>query len=258
VRTGRKTAGAVAPLVASAVTLEKEAAMSTIVVIGVTGYAGGHITSELLDRGHTVVGVARDTSRVTPRERLDVRSGSLYDPVFLAGTVQGPGAVVVAVRAHNNDAPDLETVVPALLDAAAAAGAPPGIVGGARRPLVAAAGARLGIVGGAGSLLVAEGGPRVLDSNFPEEYRPEADAHCRVLEALKQADTTVDWFYLSPAGSFGSYNPGKKTGTYRLGDDLLITDADGHSNISGADFALAFADEIEKPAHHKARFTLGY
>jgi putative NADH-flavin reductase len=79
-----------------------------------------------------------------------------------------------------------------------------------------------------------------------------------VLEALKQADTTVDWFYLSPAGSFGSYNPGKKTGTYRLGDDLLITDADGHSNISGADFALAFADEIEKPAHHKARFTLGY
>jgi uncharacterized protein len=50
------------------------------------------------------------------------------------------------------------------------------------------------------------------------------------------ADTTVDWFYVSPP---------------------LVTDADGNADVSGADFAIAFADEIEKPAHHQARFTLG-
>jgi uncharacterized protein len=58
--------------------------MSRIVVFGVTGCAGGHITAELLDRGHAVIGVARDTTQVTAREGLGLRPGSLYDPVFRA------------------------------------------------------------------------------------------------------------------------------------------------------------------------------
>jgi len=211
--------------------------MSRIVVFGVTGYAGGHITAELLDRGHAVVGVARDTTRVAPRERLELRPGSLYDPAFRTKTVAGADAVVVALPAHPADGPDLEFVVPGLLEA----------VGGAR----------LGVVGGAASLLVTEGGSLVLDT-LPDEYKPESEAHARVLDALRRASTTVDWFYLSPALSFGSWSPGEKTGKFRLGTDVLITDANGNSEISGADYAMAFVDEIEKPAHHKARFTVGY
>jgi uncharacterized protein len=211
--------------------------MSRIVVFGVTGYAGGHITAELLDRGHAVVGVARDTTRVAPRERLELRPGSLYDPAFRTKTVAGADAVVVALPAHPADGPDLDFVVPELLEA----------VGGAR----------LGVVGGAASLLVTEGGSLVLDT-LPEEYKPESEAHARVLDALRRASTTVDWFYLSPALSFGSWSPGKKTGKFRLGTDVLITDANGNSEISGADYATAFVDEIEKPAHHRARFTVGY
>jgi putative NADH-flavin reductase len=121
-----------------------------------------------------------------------------------------------------------------------------------------AAGARIGVVGPAASLLVAEGGPRVIDAGFPQEYRGEAEAHGRVLEALRAAGVTVDWFYVSPPFGFGAHNPGTKTGTFRLGTDVLVTDADGNADISGADFAMAIADEIEKPAHHWARFTLGY
>ena len=211
--------------------------MSRIVVFGVTGYAGGHITAELLDRGHVVVGVARDTTRVAPRERLELRPGSLYDPAFRTKTVAGADAVVVALPAHPADGPDLEFVVPELLEAAGCA--------------------RLGVVGGAASLLVSEGGSLVLDT-LPEEYKLESEAHARVLDALRRADTTVDWFYLSPALSFGSWSPGEKTGKFRLGTDVLITDANGNSEISGADYAMAFVDEIEKPAHHKARFTVGY
>jgi putative NADH-flavin reductase len=214
--------------------------MSTIVIFGITGYAGGQIADELLERGHHVVGVARNATEVAPRENLTVRAGSLYDSAFLTETAQGADAIVVAIRSRQNDGVELATAVPALLGAAEANGA------------------RLGVVGGAASLFLAEDGPRVIDAGFPEEYKPEAEAHSRVLDALKAADTPVDWFYLSPPANFGSHNPGKKTGTFRLGTDVLITSADGNSDISGADYATAFADEIEEPAHHQSRFTLGY
>jgi uncharacterized protein len=213
--------------------------MSKIVIFGISGYAGGHIADELLARGHHVVGVARTPAQVAPRERLEVRTGSLYDSESLTAATAGADAVVVAIRPLQGDGQELATAVPALL--------------------TAAAGGRLGVVGGAASLRVAEGGPRMIDADgFPEEYRAEAEAHARVLEALKDADTGVDWFYLSPPASFGGHNPGAKTGTFRLSDDVLLTDAQGNSDISGPDFATAFADEIEKPAHHQARFTVGY
>lgn len=206
-------------------------------MFGVTGYAGGQITAELLDRGHTLIGVARDPSRVESRENLELRPGSFYDAPFRAKTIKGAEMVVVALPAHPDDGPDLETEVPGLLEAVATA--------------------RLGVVGGAASLLATEGGPLVMDT-LPEEYKAESEAHARVLDALRRANTTVDWFYLSPALSFGSWNPGEKTGKFRLGEDVLITDADGKSDISGADYATAFVDELEKPAHHRTRFTIGY
>jgi len=211
--------------------------MSRIVVFGVTGYAGGHITAELLDRGHTVVGVARGIAQAAAHAGLELRAGSIYDPAFRTETVKGADAVVVALPAHPADGPDLDTIVSGLLDAVARA--------------------RLGVVGGAASLLATEGGPLVLDT-LPEEYKPESEANARVLDALRRASTTVDWFYLSPALSFGSWNPGERTGTFRLGADVLVTDANGKSEISGADYAIAFVDEIEKPAHHQTRFTVGY
>jgi putative NADH-flavin reductase len=36
---------------------------------------------------------------------------------------------------------------------------------------------------------------------------------------------------------------------------VLLRDADGNSTISAADLALAIVDEIETPAHRRARFT---
>jgi uncharacterized protein len=70
--------------------------------------------------------------------------------------------------------------------------------------------------------------------------------------------TEADWFFVSPAGAFGSYNPGVATGRYRVGGDVLLTDPEGKSEISGPDFALAFVDEIEAPRHHRTRFTVAY
>ncbi|GAA3290300.1 hypothetical protein GCM10020295_04320 [Streptomyces cinereospinus] len=63
---------------------------------------------------------------------------------------------------------------------------------------------------------------------------------------------------LSPPQGFGHYAPGEPTGTFRLGGDVLLTDAEGKSHISGADFATAFVNEIERPAHRRERFTVAY
>ena len=45
---------------------------------------------------------------------------------------------------------------------------------------------------------------------------------------------------------------------FRLGTEQLLTEADGKSWISYEDFAVALADEIERPAHIRRRFTVGY
>jgi uncharacterized protein len=37
-----------------------------------------------------------------------------------------------------------------------------------------------------------------------------------------------------------------------------LTAADGKSSISYGDFAVALADEIDRPAHIRRRFTAGY
>jgi len=79
-----------------------------------------------------------------------------------------------------------------------------------------------------------------------------------VLAALRAADTPADWFYLSPPAIYGSFAPGKHTGSYRLGGNLLLTAADGKSTIGGEDFADAILDEIDKPTHHRQRFTVAY
>ena len=93
---------------------------------------------------------------------------------------------------------------------------------------------------------------------FPEAHKGEALGQADTLAVLRETAPDVDWFYLSPAASFGSYAPGQATGHYRVGGDLLLTGADGDSNISGADYARAFVDEIEQPAHRRQRFSVAY
>jgi putative NADH-flavin reductase len=215
--------------------------MSRIVVFGATGYAGGAIARELLRRGHTVVGVARDTAALAPSERLTARSGSLHDVAFLATVLDGADVAVVALRAGAIDGRRLIEALPDLL------------------AIAATTGTRVGFVGGAGSLLVAEGGPRVFDSpGFPARFKDEAESQGAVLDLLRASARAVDWFYVSPAAEFGSANPGVATGRYRVGGDVLLRDGDDRSDISGADYATAFADEIEIPLHRRSRFSVAY
>ena len=215
--------------------------MATIAIFGGTGYAGGAIRDEALRRGHTVISVSRKEAGLADRPGLIWRTGNLHDPALVDHMAIEADVLVVAIRASEQDGVRLADVVGLLAQAAAENGS------------------RLGFVGGAGSLHVTEGGPRLVDlPTFPEAHKGEALGQADVLAALRETPAAVDWFYLSPAASFGSWNPGEKTGKFRLGAEVLVTDAKGNSEISGADYATAFVDEIEKPAHHRARFAVGY
>ncbi|MHA7219203.1 NAD(P)-dependent oxidoreductase [Arthrobacter sp. MDT1-48-3] len=216
--------------------------MSKVIVFGATGYAGSNITTELVSRGHDVQGVARRSPDTAP-EGVSFSTGSLHDAETVRTAVTGADVIVVSLPASATEdgGPRLLDSIPAVIDAAIAAGA------------------RLGVVGGAGSLNAYDGGPKVMDLEvFPADFRPEAQNHADVLEALREAPADLDWFYLSPAGGFGAWAPGERTGTFRLGGDVLLSDENHQSNISGADYAIAFVDEIEQPKHSRQRFSVAY
>lgn len=198
-----------------------------IALIGATGNVGARLLAELRRRDHEVTAIARNPA--APEPGVTPAKGDVHDVPGLAKLLAGHDAAISAVMFHASD--------PAKLIAAVkAAGVP-----------------RYLVVGGAGGLSVAPG-VRLIDTpEFPDAYRAEAEAGVVFLDRLK-AEDGLDWTFLSPSAMFG---PGERTGVFRLGtDDLLATDAG--SSISYEDFAVAMVDEVENPAHARARFTVGY
>jgi putative NADH-flavin reductase len=72
---------------------------------------------------------------------------------------------------------------------------------------------------------------------------------------MLRKEASLEWSFLSPSADLF---PGQRTGTFRLGTDQLIRDANGASRISVEDYAMAMIDEVEKPKHIRRRFTVGY
>lgn len=213
--------------------------MARITVIGGTGYAGNGVVEAAVARGHEVISYSRNLPEQV-RDGVTYRTGSVVEEGMARAAVEGSDVVVVALSPRGDMAGEVAPTVARLAGIAQAAGV------------------RLGVIGGAGSLQVAPGGPRIVDGDVPAEVKPEMLEMAEVLADLKASDEALDWFYLSPAGGFGSFAPGETTGEYRLGDDVLVTDADGNSNLSAGDLGLVIVDEIEQPAHRRARFTAAY
>ncbi|WDY58994.1 NAD(P)-dependent oxidoreductase [Pseudomonas sp. PSKL.D1] len=204
--------------------------MSKIAIIGATGRAGSQLLEEALRRGHSVVAIARDPSRLQGREGVTTVALDAKDSAALQSAVAGVDAVLSAAHFSTLE--------------------PQAII----QPVKRAGAKRLLVVGGAGSLLLPDQS-RVIDSpDFPEAYKAEASAGVRFLDALRQ-EQGLDWTFLSPSAEFVE---GERSGKYTLGNDHLLIDADGKSWITFADFAIAMIDELEKPAHSRQRFTVGY
>jgi putative NADH-flavin reductase len=213
--------------------------MARIVVIGGTGYAGGHIVAEAAARGHEVVSV----SRTEPREKVDgveYVQGSVLDLDGIAEQLDGADVVVFAVAARGDMADEAVGALQVLADR---------LTGTATR---------LGAIGGAMGSRSAPGGPRLYDLGVPEQYLHEATVGIESLALLERSEPGLDWFLVHPPKVFGAWEPGERTGSYREGGDVVVTDEAGNSYISGADFAIAVVDEIENGAHRRERFTVGY
>ncbi|MGO1770528.1 MAG: NAD(P)-dependent oxidoreductase [Microbacterium sp.] len=214
--------------------------MTRLAVIGATGYAGEHIVRAALEKGVDVVAYARAAAE-SPVPGAEYRQGDFTDRAVAERIAGDADVVVVAASPRGDMVGRLETGVAQLADVAAATGV------------------RLGVIGGAGSLQASEGGPLLFDTDgFPDAIQEEAREAARMLDALRERTDDLDWFYISPAAGFGSYAPGEARGSYRTGGDVLVTDADGESFISGADFGLAIADEVAEPKHRRERFTVAY
>lgn len=212
--------------------------MATIVVFGGTGYTGGNVAREAASRGHHVIAV----SRTEPAEPIDGVTYETGDVETLAPRlIPGADAVVATLSPRGDMAGRLVGVYREL----------------AR--LCAEAGARYVQIGGFSSLRPAPGAPRFAEGEIPEQFRDEAlegDATRAML--VEDASDDLDWLFVSPAGSYGAWAAGERTGRYRVGDEVALFDGDGESAISGADFALAVVDEIDTPAHHRTHIGIAY
>lgn len=201
-----------------------------IAVVGATGRAGSRIVTELLRRGHQVTAIARNVEKLPSQPNLTAQKGDVFDQAGLTSLLAGHDIAISAVHFLASD-PD--------------------------KLIAAAKAAKVGryiVVGGAGSLEVAPGVRLVTVPNFPAEYKAEAEKGGAFLDLLRR-ESELNWTFISPSALF---TDGERTGQFRLGKDQLLTAADGKSWISFEDYAVALADEIEKPAHLRARFTVGY
>lgn len=201
-----------------------------IAVIGASGNAGSRITAELARRGHAVTAIARNPERIAAQTNVTPTKGDLFDQAALAGLLAGHDVAISSVHFLASD--------------------PIKLIGAARDSKVG----RYLVVGGAGSLEVAPGVRLVTTPGFPVAYKAEAEKGAAFLDLLR-AEKELNWTFLSPSALFTA---GERTGRFRLGTDQLLTASDGKSWISYEDFAVALADEIERPAHVRSRFTVGY
>jgi putative NADH-flavin reductase len=200
-----------------------------VAIVGASGQAGSRLQAELIRRGHQVTAIARNTDKIAAGPGVTVKRGDANDKDGLAALIKGHDAVISSLRFIDSD-PD------ALIAAVRASGV--------KRYLV---------VGGAGSLEVAPGVTLIDTPQFPAACKPEASKGAKFLDHLRKVDD-LDWTFLSPSALFVA---GERTGKFRLGKDQLLTNDKG-SSISFEDYAIAAVDELEKPAHVRQRFTVGY
>jgi uncharacterized protein len=200
-----------------------------VALIGASGNAGSRILAELSRRRHEIRALVRHPDRVPALEGVTAHQVDANDGQALSALLKGADAVISSVKFKDTD--------------------PRGLIESVRRAGLK----RYLVVGGAGSLEIEPGLREVDGPNFPPHVRPEALKGAEFLQQLRASD--LDWTFISPSRIFFA---GERTGVFRIGSDQLLVDATGKSSISFEDYAVALVDELERPAHVRRRFTVGY
>ena len=214
-----------------------------IALIGATGFVGTAILKEALDRGHEVTAIARHPEKIKSQNNLTIVKSDVMDSDGLARILKGNDVVVSAYNAGWTN-PDLYNEFIKGSESIQEAVKKSGVK-------------RLIINGGAGSLFVAPNVQLVDTPQFPAEWKPGALSARDYLNELKKEDQ-LEWTFVCPPIEMNPGTPHGRKGTYRIGLDSPVFDANNKSSISVEDLAVAIVDEAEHPKHIRARFTVAY
>ncbi|RIQ37457.1 NAD(P)-dependent oxidoreductase [Jiangella rhizosphaerae] len=207
--------------------------MRRIVVFGAGGRAGRAVLAEAAGRGWDVTAVVRD-----PARHADLSGGDGARVTLAAGDGTDPDAVERLAAGHD-----------AAVHAAASLAVPageffPAAASALLTGLAAARVPRLVAVGLASQLPDVTGTPLLDTPGYPSEYRDFMLGHGAGLDVFRRnAETAIDWLVVAPAGDFD--HGGTPAGGYRFVPGSVA------ARITYADLAVAVADEIERPRHHR-------
>jgi len=200
-----------------------------VAVLGAGGKAGSELVKELVSRGHSVRAIGRTEASLPTGTNIEVRTGDVSSADSLAELVRGCDAVISAVHFDIPAATFQEGLKKAEVD-------------------------RVIFTGGAASLKNPDG-QQVYDSpHFPDFLKPIVKPAIDFLDDLR-GEKDLNWTFFSPAMNFVV---GERRGAFRLGKDEMVYDAEGKSEISYADAAIAMVDELEQENNPRGRFTAAY
>ncbi|AWH90959.1 NAD(P)-dependent oxidoreductase [Dietzia lutea] len=195
--------------------------LQRVVVFGGAGAIGHRLSIEAATRGHHVTVVTRSSGPLPHRACARIQ-GDMAEPIVVEHLARQADVVVCAVGPDTSGGGArpfrrvMETVIDHLV------------------------GTRLIVIGCAGTLLRPDG--RAING-----HRHTRD-HAEVLQDLHLAPAYVNWTCLTP--------PPVLTAHPRTGQYLTGTHTPAGLSVSIADLAVALVDEIELPAHPRARFTV--
>ena len=204
-----------------------------IAVLAANGKVGSLIVKEAVERGNEVTAIAREVNKTVAKnfikkDILDLTEEDLKD--F--------NVVITAFGAWTEETLPLhKTTLEHLSD------------------ILANKNTRLLVVGGAGSLYIDDSLKTQLceTADFRADYLPVATNMAKGLEVLRKRND-VKWTYVSPAAEF-EYEWERK-GEYQLAGEVFTVNAEGKSEISYADYAIAMVDEAEKGNHINQRISV--
>lgn len=212
-----------------------------LIIFGATGDVGRKLVAEALSRGHSVTAVARSTAPFegTPGNIERVDADILAAPDRACALIAGHDVAVSALRPPAGHEHKLVDLTRAVVEGAKANEVPVFVTGGA---------ATLKLPDGSGQTVLTAPG------FLPDPVRPIAEA-CAAQQAMLDEIPDAQWIHLLPPAMLID---GPRTGTYVRGTGALVTDAQGVSQISYADFAVAMIDLVETSQHWPVRLTVGW
>ena len=202
-----------------------------IAIIGATGNAGSRIVTELLSRGHQVLGIARHPDKMQPRPGLTLTQGDIKDEAGMAQLLTGQEAAIHSIRFQDTD---VRTAVGAAKKA------------GLKRFLV---------VGGAGSLEVAPGSALDRHTQFPARLqtggirRPRLPQHAEI-RARTGLDLSFSLRLLQPRRAHRANFASAKT--------RCSPAPTGKAKSPWKTTPSRLPMRSSSPQHSRQRFTVGY